>query len=93
LGAQPDARWRRGRDIAPELNGYWVGAFPMANPNTRVVRRTNALLEYAYGRRFEYAEQMSVGRSVGAPVIAAISAAGNVATMELGSRFANRVPQ
>ncbi|PRC51848.1 enoyl-ACP reductase, partial [Mycobacterium sp. ITM-2017-0098] len=42
LGAQPDARWRRGRDIAPELNGYWVGAFPMANPNTRVVRRTNA---------------------------------------------------
>ncbi|PRC53708.1 enoyl-ACP reductase, partial [Mycobacterium sp. ITM-2017-0098] len=42
---------------------------------------------------FEYAEQMSVGRSVGAPVIAAISAAGNVATMELGSRFANRVPQ
>lgn len=93
LGAQPDARWRRGRDIAPELNGYWVGAFPMANPNTRIVRRTNALLEYAYGRGFEYAEQMSVGRSVGAPVIAAISAAGNVATMELGSRFANRVPQ
>ncbi|ORV85134.1 saccharopine dehydrogenase family protein [Mycolicibacterium iranicum] len=93
LGAQPDARWRRGRDIAPELNGYWVGAFPMAIPNSRIVRRSNALLEYAYGRRFEYAEQMSLGRSVGAPVIAAMATAGNVATMELGTRYINRVPR
>lgn len=36
FGAQPDARWRRGRDIAPELAGYWVGAFAMALPNSRV---------------------------------------------------------
>ncbi len=93
LGAQPDARWRRGRDIAPELDGYWVGAFPMAIPNSRIVRRSNALLDYAYGRRFEYGEQMSLGRSVGAPVIAAMATAGNVATMELGSRFINRVPR
>lgn len=93
LGAQPDARWRRGRDIAPELDGYWVGAFAMAIPNTRIVRRSNALLDYAYGRRFEYAEQMSTGRSVGAPLVAAMATAGNVATMELGSRFINRVPR
>ncbi|WNG85847.1 trans-acting enoyl reductase family protein [Mycobacterium sp. ITM-2016-00317] len=93
LGAQPDARWRRGREIAPELDGYWVGAFPMALPNTRIVRRSNALLEYAYGRRFEYAEQMSTGRSIGAPLIAAMATAGNVATMGLGSRFLNRVPR
>lgn len=93
LGAQPDARWRRGRDIAPELDGYWVGAFAMALPNTRIVRRSNALLDFAYGRRFEYAEQMSTGRSVGAPLVAAMATAGNVATMELGSRFINRVPQ
>jgi short subunit dehydrogenase-like uncharacterized protein len=93
LGAQRDARWRRGREIAPELDGYWVGAFAMAVPNTRVVRRSNALLDYAYGRRFEYAEQMSTGRSVGAPLIAAMATAGNVATMELGSRFLNRVPR
>ncbi|MGE2728892.1 saccharopine dehydrogenase family protein [Mycolicibacterium vaccae] len=93
LGAQPDARWRRGREIAPELDGYWVGAFPMAMPNTRIVRRTNALLDYPYGRRFEYAEQMSVGRSVLAPVAAAVATGGNVAMMELGSRFLNRVPR
>ena len=65
LGAQPDLRWRRGRDVAEELDGYWLGAFVMAGPNSRIVRRSNALLDYAYGRRLEYAEQMSMGRSIG----------------------------
>jgi len=92
LGAQPDIRWRRGREIAPELDGYWIGAFVMAAANTRIVRRSNALLDYAYGRRFEYAEQMSMGRSVVAPVAAAMATAGNAATMALGSRFFNRLP-
>jgi short subunit dehydrogenase-like uncharacterized protein len=93
LGAQPDARWRRGREIAPELNGYWVGAFVMAGPNTRIVRRSNALLGYAYGRRFAYAEQMSLGRSVVAPVAAAMATGGNAATMALGSRYFDRLPR
>ncbi len=93
LGGQPDARWRRGRDIAPELDGYWVGAFAMAMPNSRIVRRSNALLEYAYGRRFEYAEQMSLGKSPVAPLAAAMATGGNIAVVELGSRFLNRVPR
>jgi short subunit dehydrogenase-like uncharacterized protein len=92
LGAQPDIRWRRGSEIAPELDGYWIGAFVMAAANTRIVRRSNALLDYAYGRRFEYAEQMSMGRSFVAPVAAATATAGNAATMALGSRFFNRLP-
>jgi short subunit dehydrogenase-like uncharacterized protein len=93
LGAQPDARWRRGREIAPELHGYWTGAFVMAAANTRIVRRTNALLDYAYGRRFEYAEQMSLGKSIVAPVAAAMATAGNAATMALGSRYFDRLPR
>jgi short subunit dehydrogenase-like uncharacterized protein len=93
LGGQSDARWRRGRDIAPELDGYWVGAFAMAIPNSRIVRRSNALLDYAYGRRFAYAEQMSLGRSVLAPVAAAMATGGNVAMVEVGGRFLNRVPR
>jgi short subunit dehydrogenase-like uncharacterized protein len=92
LGGQPDARWRRGREIAPELDGYWVGAFLMAPANTRIVRRSNALLDYAYGRRFEYAEQMSLGKSFVAPVAAAMATGGNAATFALGSRFLNRLP-
>jgi short subunit dehydrogenase-like uncharacterized protein len=92
LGAQPDARWRRGREIAPELDGYWTGAFVMAAANTRIVRRSTALLDYAYGRRFEYAEQMSLGKSIAAPVAAAMATVGNTATMALGGRYFNKVP-
>jgi len=93
LGAQPDIRWRRGREIAPELDGYWIGAFVMAAPNSRIVRRTNALLDYAYGRRFEYAEQMSLGKSIAAPVAAAMATGGNAAILALGSRYFNRIPR
>ncbi|BBZ15721.1 saccharopine dehydrogenase family protein [Mycolicibacterium gadium] len=93
LGAQPDMRWRRGREIAPELDGYWVAPFAMAPVNTRIVRRSNALLGYAYGRRLEYGEQLSMGSSVVAPVVSALFAAGNRATMELGSRYFNRLPR
>lgn len=93
LGAQPDVRWRRGGEIAPELAGYWTGAFAMAAPNSRIVRRSNALLDYAYGRQFEYAEQMSLGRSPVAPVAAAVVTAANAFTLEVGGRYFNRLPR
>jgi short subunit dehydrogenase-like uncharacterized protein len=93
LGAQPDIRWRRGRDVAEELDGYWLGAFVMAATNSRIVRRSNALLDYAYGRRLEYGELMSMGRSFVAPVAAALATGGNAATMALGTRFFHRLPR
>jgi saccharopine dehydrogenase (NAD+, L-lysine-forming) len=92
LGAQPDVRWRRGGEIAPELAGYWTGAFAMAGPNTRIVRRSNALLDYAYGRRFAYTEQMSVGRSLAAPLAAAAVTGSNAVAFGLGSRYFDRLP-
>lgn len=93
LGGQPDMRWRRGGEIAPELKGYWVGPFVMAIINTRIVRRSNALLDYAYGRRFEYGEHMSMGSSIIAPAAAAIAAGANKASIGLGTRYFNRVPR
>ncbi len=93
LGAQPDLRWRRGRDVADELDGYWLGAFVMAGTNSRIVRRSNALLDYAYGRRLKYAETMSMGHSLAAPVAAALATGGNAAAMALGGRFFNRLPR
>lgn len=39
----------------------WVSPFVMAVINTRVVRRSNALLGYAYSRDFRYSETMSNG--------------------------------
>jgi short subunit dehydrogenase-like uncharacterized protein len=41
--------------------GGWVGPFLMAGINTRVVRRSNALQGWAYGRRFRYREVTGFG--------------------------------
>jgi short subunit dehydrogenase-like uncharacterized protein len=42
-----------------DVIGTWTGAFLMASINTRIVRRTNALLDYPYGRDFRYQERSS----------------------------------
>ncbi len=93
FGHQSDTPWRRGRDIAPELDGIWTGAFAMGAPNARIVRRSNALLDWAYGRSFRYAENMSVGSSVVAPVAAALGTAANAAVLSLGSRYFDKLPR
>ncbi|WP_445166010.1 saccharopine dehydrogenase family protein [Mycolicibacterium sp. Dal123E01] len=92
LGPQPDLPWRRGANIAPELAGVWTTGFAMAMYNTRIVRRSNALLHYAYGRRFRYAENMSVGSSVAAPVASAVASAANNGVVAMGSRFFRLLP-
>ena len=93
FGHQSDTPWRRGREIAPELSGIWTGAFAMGAPNARIVRRSNALLDWAYGTRFRYAENMSVGSSIVAPVAAALGTAANAAILGLGSRYFNKLPR
>lgn len=59
-----------------ELGGIWTAPFVMAPHNTRIVRRSNALLDWAYGRRFTYKEVMSTGKSPAAPVLAGATALG-----------------
>ena len=93
LGAQPDLPWRRGSEIAPELAGVWAAAFVMAVYNTRIVRRSNALLDYAYGRRFRYAEYMGVGPSIMAPVVSAATTAVTNGATALGTRFFRFLPR
>jgi len=48
--------------VDPSLSGT-LGPFFMASFNTRVVRRTNFLLDGAYGKDFRYGEAMSFGRN------------------------------
>jgi short subunit dehydrogenase-like uncharacterized protein len=43
-------------------DGGWVGPFLMASVNSRVVRRSNALQGWAYGRDLRYGEVMGTGR-------------------------------
>ncbi len=40
----------------------WIAPFIMANINTKIVRRSNVLLDYSYGRNFRYSEAMMTGR-------------------------------
>ena len=93
LGPQPDFARSRGRDLAPELVGFWTGAFVQGPYNARIVRRSNALQNWAYGRRFRYTETMSLGKSVAAPVAAAIATGVIAAGIGLGNRYAGRLPQ
>ena len=51
-----------------ELVGGWVGPFVMAQFNTRIVRRSNALRGWDYGRRMRYREVMGFGSGPVAPV-------------------------
>ncbi|MEB3034881.1 saccharopine dehydrogenase family protein [[Mycobacterium] nativiensis] len=92
LGPEPDLSWRRGRDIAPELDGIWTAGFAMAPVNTRIVRRSNALLDWAYGRRFRYAEHMSVGSSAAAPALSGLLTGIGKATFGLGGHLFRLVP-
>ena len=50
--------------------GGWVGPFVMAEHNTRLVRRSNALQNWAYGPEFTYREVVAFGDGPLAPAIA-----------------------
>ena len=93
FGRQPDLPWRRGSHIAPELKGLWTTGFMMAPANTRIVRRSNALQGWAYGRGFRYSENMSVGSSHLAPLASAIATGVGNAALELGSRYFRLLPR
>lgn len=56
--------------------GRWTGPFVMAGINARVVRRSNAMLGYAWGRDFRYVEGMSFGSGPGGWLTAASMSAG-----------------
>ncbi|CFA11711.1 saccharopine dehydrogenase (NAD+%2C L-lysine forming) [Mycobacterium tuberculosis] len=93
LGPQPDLPSRRGRRLAPELAGVWTAGFIMAPTNTRIVRRSNALLDWAYGRRVRYSETMSVGSTVLAPVVSVVGGGVGNAMFGLASRYIRLLPR
>lgn len=66
--------------------GGWLGPFLMATINTRVVRRSNALQDWAYGRRFRYRELMRGGGLPFGPLVAG-GIAGGVVGLSAGLSF------
>ncbi len=74
-GGRGGARARRGTGWDP-VTRRWLAPFAMGSVNTRVVRRSNALTGWSYGRRFSYTESVGVpGRVLGAPAAAALGVA------------------
>jgi short subunit dehydrogenase-like uncharacterized protein len=64
----------------------------MALYNTRCVRRSNALLNWAYGRRLRYTETLSMGSSFAAPVFAAMGNVGLVSASRFGGGYLGLLP-
>jgi short subunit dehydrogenase-like uncharacterized protein len=81
LGDESDLKWIRHDD---EL-GIWAAPFPMAGINTRVVRRSNALQGWKYGRRFRYREVTGFGGPAAPLQAAAVSSA--LYTLSAGLAF------
>ena len=83
-------------DLGPQGDGLvptydrrvgWTAPFVMAPYNTRIVRRSNALLGWAYGREFRYREVMGFGKGPLAPGLAAGTSTG-LALASVGMGFA-----
>jgi short subunit dehydrogenase-like uncharacterized protein len=90
LIARPSLTWTTsvtsgGPATTSELR-IWTGPFPMAGINTRMVRRSNALQGWAYGRRFRYREVTRFGAGPAAPVLA-VAASTALKAVEAGLAF------
>lgn len=87
----------RGRDrnepMAPGRDadtGRFTAPFVMAGINTRIVRRTNALLDFPYGRDFHYEEKVDTGEGPGGAVAAGVMSAVMGLTMAAGATSPGR---
>ena len=65
----------------------WVGPFLMAGVNTSVVHRSNALMNYVWGKDLEYDEAMMMGKGF-MGVFRAATLTGGLGAFLLGSFFA-----
>lgn len=73
-----------------DREGVWTGPFVMAAVNTRIVRRSNALLGHAYGAGFSYDESMSFGKGPAGLARAAAFTAGIGGALLLASKKPTR---
>lgn len=90
----------RSQDRGPDRDGLgvhwdaeldrWTAPFMMAAINTRVVRRTNALLGFPYGKDFRYKEVMSFPKGVRGLATAAGITAGLVGFFGLAANPVGR---
>ena len=80
----PDRGDQKGVELDAEA-GYYTAPFVMAAINTRIVRRTNAISDFAYGRDFRYAEVVACPKTAAGLLRAAATAAMTVGMVVVGS--------
>ena len=85
--AGPDGPDQADARFDPDF-GQWTSPFLMAAVNTRVVRRSNALLGFPWGRDFQYDEAV-LNRSRAAATLAAVGAGAGM--LALGSGTARKL--
>lgn len=73
VGVDPGEQRRPKRD---PLRSVWTAPSPMAPVNERVVRRSNALLGYPWGREFRCSEVVPTGHGLGGAAAASVITAG-----------------
>ena len=79
LGRQPDVA-----GVSHDgARGEWLAPFVMASYNTRIVRRSNALTGWSYGRRFRYREVMAFQGAFTGP-LSAFAVTGGLAALMAG---------
>ena len=86
-GAEPDhsREAELTRIVYDSLAGQYVGPFIMASINSRVVRRSNALLDHGYGPGFRYREVTGLGDSRPQAIAKGLATAGPGALLLLAS--------
>ncbi|ELZ39831.1 saccharopine dehydrogenase family protein [Halorubrum tebenquichense] len=72
-GVDPGEQRRPRRD---PLRGAWTAPSPMASVNERVIRRSNALLGYPWGREFRCSEVVPTGEGLRGATTAGLVAGG-----------------
>ncbi len=85
-GSAPNVRQPDVRSAEFDVDfGNWIAPFVMSAINTRIVHRTNALSEQAYGADFTYDEAMLMGSGLNGRFAATAMAAGLAGFMLVGS--------
>lgn len=82
----PDKRDQSG-PLKDEHLGAWTAPFVMAGVNTKVVRRSNALMNAAYGADFSYSENMWAGKGAGG-YLKAMKVTAGLAALVIGGSVA-----
>ncbi|QLY28286.1 saccharopine dehydrogenase NADP-binding domain-containing protein [Nocardia huaxiensis] len=82
-GAVRDGHATRASAIDPSLRRGWATTFFMGPYNTRIVRRSNAMRDWAYGREFRYREMQLLPLGPLSPVVSTAVATGINVTLGL----------